>query len=219
MTTGLVPAGVEQFLSLLESELRGHQRDKDRLLTELRSGLTDATAARVQRGVPLEEASAQSLTQFGSVDELARACQPELSVRQVRRTALGVVLTVPALIGFWQLLFGASFSQLPRAAVLLAEHLAGLGASTAVLGALTLALTGRLSRWVPTPRRLPVVVGLIGIVSVASMTVAPLAMAAASPPAAALWPSVLLGAVVAAVPLSSVALSAWLCRSCALQDS
>ena len=122
---------------------------------------------------------------------------------------------MPALIGFWQLLFGASVSQLPRSAVLLAGHLAGLAASTAVLGAATLLLTGRLSRWIPTPRRLPLVVGITGIVSAASMTVAPLAMAAASPATVALWSTVLLAGVVAAVPLSSVVLSAWLCRACA----
>ena len=219
MTDQLTSSAVDDYLSTLEGALRGHTRDKSRLLLELRDGLEDAAAAQAAAGVPLQEASRRALGGFGSVQELVQACQPELSVRQVRRTAWMVTLTVPALIASWHALLAPRAEQLPHAAVLLGEHLAGLGATTAVLGALALLVTGPLSRWLRMPRRLPMLVAVTGIVSAAAMTLAPLAMAAATPPAAALWPPVLLAAAVAAVPLSTVAMSAWLCRSCATAPS
>lgn len=215
MTDQLASSTVEGYLSTLEGALRGHARDKSRLLLELRGGLEDAAAAQVAAGLPPLEASRQALRGFGSVEELVQACQPELSVRQVRRTAWMVTLTVPALIALWHALLGPRADQLPRAAVLLGEHLAGLGATTAVLGGLALLVTGPLARWLQMPRRLPMLVAVSGIVSAATMALAPLAMAAATPPTAGMWPPILLAAIAAAVPLSTVTMSAWLCRSCA----
>ena len=216
MTAQLVPLGVDAYLTTLENALHGHPRDKSRLLSELRDGLDDATAAHAAAGLPPSEASMEALRGFGSVEELAQACQPELSVRQVRRTARAVLLTVPALIAFWHVVLGSQSGHLPRAAVLLGEHLAGLAATTAALCALALLVTGSLSRWLRTPRRLPMLIAVAGIVSAAALAAAPLAMAAVSAPPPALWPWVLLAAVVAAVPLRTVVRSAWLCRRCAV---
>jgi hypothetical protein len=86
----------------------------------------------VAHGLPPQQASWQALRDFGTVDELHQACQPGLTVRQVRRTARTVTLTVPALLVVWHLLLGHQPSQLTRGAVLIGGHLAGLGAATAV---------------------------------------------------------------------------------------
>lgn len=204
---------VDRYLSALESGLRGHGRDKSRLLLELRDGLEDAAAAHVAHGLSPQQAREQALDGFGSVEELVQSCQPELVVRQMRRTARAVATTVPALIAFWRLLFGARADQLPRGAVLLGEHLAGLGAATAVLAVVTLLLTGPLSQWLPMPRRLPRLVAVAGVVSAVSMAVAPIGMAAAS------WPLVIVAGGAAAALLRTVARSAWLCHSCAAHTS
>ncbi|MDG4864282.1 permease prefix domain 1-containing protein, partial [Streptomyces sp. T-3] len=165
---------ITEHVAALEAALHGPARAKARLLDEIRDGLTDTAAAHTDDGLPHEEAAHQAVREFGTVEELVPSCQGELTVAQARHTARAVVLTAPFLIACWYLSWTVDHGQtweLPRTAQLLAVHLAGVATVAALLAAATLAATGTLARRLPTPERLPVVVGWAGTTASVSMAV------------------------------------------------
>ncbi|MEE1798990.1 MULTISPECIES: permease prefix domain 1-containing protein [unclassified Streptomyces] len=208
---------VEDYVASLAAALHGPARAKDRMVAEVREGLTDAVSERTRAGLTYQRAADQAMREFGTTDELVVSWQRELTIAQARHTARAVALTIPFVIACWYLVRQAGDEQtwqLPRTAQLLAVHLAGVSAAAALLAAVTLAATGTLARWLPTPDRLPLTVAWAGTTASVSMAVATLALAIA----AALGTNWLLLAFAGALAATShglIASSARSCRRCA----
>jgi hypothetical protein len=199
---------VEVYVTALAAALHGPRRVKARLVEEIRDGLTDAVAAHAGEGTPYPHAARAAVREFGTAQELVPSCQRELTLAQARHTARAVALTAPFLIGCWYLV---ADGRLPQPA---AHLLAGVAAATALLAAATLATTGTLARWLPTPRRLPLAVAWTGTVASMALALATLTLAAASPPSAG-WPLIVLAGALTAASHAVVASSARACRRCA----
>jgi uncharacterized membrane protein len=197
---------VTHYTATLTAALHGPPRVKSRLVAEIRDGLSDTVAAYTREGRPAE----QAVRDFGTPAELVPACQRELTIAQARRTAGAIALTGPLLIACWYALWTVD-GVLPRTALVLAVHLAGIAA---VLSAVALAATGRLSRWLPTPRRFPLAVAWLGTTASVAMAVATLALAAAAIGALD-WPLIALAVALGAAAHGTVASSARACRECA----
>ncbi|MFD5569712.1 permease prefix domain 1-containing protein [Streptomyces cadmiisoli] len=204
---------IDDYVSALAAALHGPERTKARMVAEVREGLTDAVSERTRAGLTYQHAADEAVQEFGSADELVGSWQRELTIAQARHTARAVALTIPFVIACWFLVRQAGTDQtwqLPRTAQLLAVNLAGVSAVAALLSAATLAATGTLARWLPTPDRLPLAVAWAATVASLSMAVATLALAIA----AALGTNWLLLAFAGALAATSHALVAGSARSC-----
>ncbi|WP_405903966.1 permease prefix domain 1-containing protein [Streptomyces sp. NBC_00656] len=206
---------VEDYVTSLESALHGPERARSRLVEEVRDGLTDSVAEHTCRGLPYGRAAAEAVRDFGSAHDLIASCQRELTIAQSRHTARRIAMTAPFLITCWYLVRTADQDgQLPRTAQLTAAHLAGVAVVAALLAAVALAATGTVARRLPTPDRLPRMVGWAGTTASVSMAVAALALATASA-LATNWPLTALAGVLAAASHGWMAGSVRACRKCA----
>ncbi|MFE4373643.1 permease prefix domain 1-containing protein [Streptomyces sp. NPDC056835] len=204
---------IEDYVCALAAALHGPERTKARMVAEVREDLTDAVSQRTRAGLTYQHAADQAVREFGTADELVGSWQRELTIAQARHTARAVALTVPFVIACWFLVRQADYGQawhLPHTAQLLALNLAGVSAVAALLAAVTLAATGTLARWLPTPDRLPLTVAWAATVASMSMAVATLALAVA----AALGTNWLLLAFAGGLAATSHALVAGSARSC-----
>ncbi|WP_432145219.1 permease prefix domain 1-containing protein [Streptomyces sp. bgisy084] len=212
---------VEEYVTTLKAALRGPAKAKSRMVGEVREGLTETVAALTREGVPYALAVRQAVEEFGSADDLADSCQRELTIAQARHTARAVALTAPFLIACWYLVQNAGNiqdSQVPRTAQWLAVHLASVSGAAVLLAAATLATTGTLARWLPTPHRLPLTIAWTATTASASMAVATLALATASV-LAENWLLTAAAGTLAALSHAVIAGSARACRQCARMPS
>ncbi|MFP8903639.1 permease prefix domain 1-containing protein [Streptomyces atacamensis] len=205
----------DEYAAALASALRGPVRAKVRLVAEVRDGLADTVAAYADEGLPRDLAVRRAVREFGTVAEVAPACQRELTVAQVRHTARAVALAAPLPAVCWYLLLVMGHgSQLPLATRLVALPLAGVAAAAALLATAALAATGPLARRLPTPRRLPRATAWAGTAAGVCLGVSALTLAASSP-LSGNWPPVALAGALAAALHTVVASSARACRDCA----
>ncbi|MFE9818691.1 permease prefix domain 1-containing protein [Streptomyces sp. NBC_00236] len=206
---------VEEYVTSLESALHGPARARARLVEEVRDGLTDSVAEYAQRGLPYGRAAAEAVREFGSALGLVESCQRELTIAQARHTARRIAMTAPFLVACWYLVHHADQDQqVPRTAQLMAAHLAGVALVATLLVAVALAATGTLARRLPTPDRLPRMVGWAGTTASVSMAVAALALATASA-LATNWSLTALAGALAAASHGWMAGSVRACRACA----
>ncbi|MDQ0771949.1 hypothetical protein QF026_000415 [Streptomyces aurantiacus] len=208
---------VEDYVATLAAALHGPARAKARMVAEAREGLADAVSERTREGLTYQRAARQAMREFGTTDELVVSWQRELTIAQARHTARAVACTLPFVIACWYLVLNADYSrdgQLSRTAQLLAVHLAGVATVAALLAAATLAATGTLARWLPTPDRLPLTVAWAGTTGSVAMAVATLALAVASA-LGTNWILLAFAGVLAAASHGLVAASARSCRRCA----
>ncbi|MEV7655684.1 permease prefix domain 1-containing protein [Streptomyces anulatus] len=208
---------VEKHVAELDALLHGPVRAKSRLVEEARDGLTETVAAYTGEGEPYERAVHRAVAEFGSARELAASFQRELTVAQARHTARAIALSAPFLLACWFLVqhTGApQTSAVPRAAQLLATHLATVAGAAVLLAAAALAATGVLARRLPVPHRLPLTVAWTGTTASVSMAVTTLALATASV-LAENWPLTAAACALAAASHAVVAGSARACRRCA----
>ncbi|MEU6313322.1 permease prefix domain 1-containing protein [Streptomyces sp. NPDC047014] len=220
--SGDIPAGdhadrvdpIEAHVAALGSVLRGADREKARMLAELREGLREAAAdCLAEAGGASDEAAArEAVRQFGSVADLAPSFQRELTIAQARHTSRRILLLLPLLLPCWYLLTAAH--HLPAPAQVALAHLGGTAAATALAAAAFLALTGRLARRLPTPERLPVMVAWTGTTAAVALALSALTLAAASF-LASNWPLCLLACGVALTCHARIASSSRACRACA----
>ncbi|MFP8959578.1 permease prefix domain 1-containing protein [Streptomyces nanhaiensis] len=205
----------DEYAAALASALRGPVRAKARLVAEMRDGLADTVAAYAEEGLPRDLAVRRAVREFGTVAEVAPACQRELTVAQVRHTARAVALAAPLLTVCWYLFLTSGHGgQLPLATRLLAFSLAGSAAVAALLATAALAATGPLARRLPTPRRLPRATAWAGTTAGVCLGASALTLAASSPLSGNWLPVALAGALAAALH-TVVASSARACRDCA----
>ena len=143
---------VDAYLAELSSRLVGALTARTAILAELQDGLWTATAAHQARGLLPEEAARAA--EFGDPDTIAAGFGPELAAATGRRVGLGLLTTGPLVGASWLLLVASTLrwtGQQPPAALGLAAPLVGLVLVIAVPAAvLSVAASGRLSRWLPT---------------------------------------------------------------------
>ncbi|MGW4507895.1 permease prefix domain 1-containing protein [Streptomyces sp. NPDC004436] len=207
---------VEGHVSALAAVLRGADRDKARMLDELREGLLDAAADLAPEHPSSEDAAREAVRQFGGVAELAPEFQRELTVAQARRTSRRILLLVPLLLSCWYALAAAAppAQGLPVPVQVLLAHLGGAAAAAALAAAVFLAATGRTARRVSVSDRLPVMVGWAGTTAAVALALGALTLGVAALLATA-WPLCLLAGAVALACHAQIAASARACRRCA----
>ncbi|TDD90265.1 hypothetical protein E1202_08755 [Saccharopolyspora karakumensis] len=202
---------IESYADELAAELRGPARVKARMVQEIRDGLADTAAARVEAGLPPEEAVRDAVREFGTPAEVAPSCQRELTVAQTRHTAFALLVTVPALLGCWHLAWTIGRDQgIPPSQT--AQLLATIAGTAAIVGCAALLITRRLS----VPDRLPLIMAWTGTAASIAMPLTTIALATALP-LADNWPLLLIIAAGTAAAHSALANSAKTCRECAEQ--
>ncbi|PRX96705.1 permease prefix domain 1-containing protein [Allonocardiopsis opalescens] len=208
---------IEEHVAALAAVLHGPERDKARMLDELRDGLVDTADALVEQGLSGHAAARRAVREFGTVGQLAPSFQHELTLIQARHTARAVALTVPVLLACWYLVGMADLAQgrqLPAAAQLLAAATGGVAATAALCAAASLACTGALARRLPVWHRLPLVVAWTGTTAGIAFALSALALTTASAMSGNWQLSALAGAATLVVH-ARVAASARVCRECA----
>jgi hypothetical protein len=202
---------IESYAEELAAELRGPARVKARMVQEIRDGLADTAAARVEAGLPPEEAVRDAVREFGMPAEVAPSCQRELTLAQTRHTAFALLATVPVLLGCWHLAWTIGRDQgIPPSQT--AQLLATIAGTAAVVGFAALLITRRLS----VPDRLPLIMAWTGTAASIAMPLTTIALATALP-LADNWPLLLIIAAGTAAAHSALANSAKTCRECAEQ--
>ena len=123
-------------------------------MAELEDGLWTATIAHHARGLPPEEAARAAVAEFGDPCTVGTGFGPELAAATGRRVGLALLTTGPLVGASWLLLVAATWrwaGHEPPATLGLVAALVGLVLVVAVPAAvLSVAVSGRLSRWLPT---------------------------------------------------------------------
>jgi hypothetical protein len=205
------PDLIDDYAAALGAALDGPARAKARMIEEIRGGLVDAVTTHIGEGLSHSIAVEQAVRQFGTPAELIPDCQRELTIRQTRHTASSLVLTAPALLVCWHLLWVGGDLGLERT---LAISLAGVTTVAALHAVVTLLTTGRVARRVGTPLWLPSVTAWAATAAGTTMVTATAALAATSKTAAT-WPLVVLAVTVTLAAHPLVVTSARSCRRCA----
>ena len=148
---------VDAYLAELSGRLAGDASARAAIVAELEDGLWAAIAARQARGLPPEEAARAAVAEFGEPRTVAAGFGPELAAATGRRVGLGLLATGPLVGTSWLLLVAATWwraGREPPAALGLVATLVGLVLAVAIPAAvLSVALSGRLSRWLPAGPR------------------------------------------------------------------
>jgi len=145
------------YLAELADHLGGPAAVRAAILAELEDGLWTATAAHQAQPMSPEEAARAAVAEFGHPGTVAAGFGPELAAATGRRVGLGLLATGPLVGSSWLLVAASTWrwSGGESPAVLgLVAGLVGLVLVVAVPAAvLSVALSGRLSRWLPAGPR------------------------------------------------------------------
>jgi hypothetical protein len=145
---------VDAYLAELTARLGGPAAPRAAILAELEDGLWAATAARRAPGVPPEAAARGAVAEFGDPRTVAAGFGPELAAATGRRVGLGLLATGPLVGTSWLLAAATTWTwagREPPAALGLLATVVGLVLAVAIPAAvLSVAVSGRLSRWLPT---------------------------------------------------------------------
>lgn len=138
---------LDGYLDAVSRQLVGPRGARAAILDELRDGLLDAVAVGVRRGHG-SAAARHAVQEFGSPGVVAAGFAAELACCQARRVAAGYLGTGPLVGVLWLLVLAPPgwwhgngpdlWSVVPPLPVI---------GFAALIGALVLAATGRLSRW------------------------------------------------------------------------
>jgi hypothetical protein len=151
---------VEVYLRAVAGSMAGPRRERSDILAELRSGLLDAIDAHRAAGLPVQAATEAAITEFGDPRRVATAFRPHLAMVQARRTALAIAATGPLVGLLWATAAAASHITLrhappwqwPGAPPLSAAAFPAIAVALFILitsTVTTIAVTGKLSRWLP----------------------------------------------------------------------
>jgi HAAS len=171
-----LPCGqaVERYLAEVTARLPGPARAHSGIVAELRSGLHDATDSHQSAGLPPAEAVVAAIREFGDPGLVADGFLPEIAASQARRVAIVLLVSGPLVGLLWLATAVASHPAIRIGTFWQTTTLpAGLGAGiqlvavavavTVTAGAAGIAVTGRLSRWLPArPRRAPLAAAIAG---------------------------------------------------------
>ena len=165
---------VDSYLAELKARLPGPARTRAGIVAELRSGLMDAADAHRSAGLPPAQAALAAIAEFGEPAQVADGFRAEIAAGQARRVAASLLVTGPLVGLLW--IATATTSHLTIGPVLgwhqagtfpgfgvgiyLVAVAAGVTAWGAVVG---IAVTSRLTRWLPSrPRRAPTAAAVAG---------------------------------------------------------
>jgi hypothetical protein len=200
--TVLVPE-IEAYLAAVATRLSGPARAQRNIVAELRAGLLDGMEARCSTGLPTGKAAAATVVEFGDPRQVGDAFRPELAASSARRIAIGLVATGPVVGALWAVAAIASHIELrdalpwqwvnaPPDSILVFPLVAAAVAATAWAALVTVAATGRLTRWLPLrPRLAPTAAAVAGFSAVAADAIGFLLLAsqlAAAPASIAPFP-------------------------------
>jgi len=199
---------IDAYLADLSSRLVGPAAAGAAILAELEDGLRAATASHQSTGLPREEAARAAVAEFGDPGTVAASFGPELAAATGRRVGLGLLTTGPLVGTSWLLLATATWrwaGREPPAALGLVAVLVGLALVVAIPAAvLSVAISGRLSRWLPAgPRSAATTAATAASACVAEDLVLLAGLLAATVFAGGVaWPAALLAAGASSVRLS-----------------
>jgi hypothetical protein len=144
------------YLAKLAGQLGGPSPARAAIVAEVEDGLWAATAAHRAGNLTPADAARAAVAEFGAPGTVAAGFGPELAAAIGRRVGLGLLTTGPLVGSSWLLLVAATWrwtGQTPPAALGLVAALIGLVLMVAVPAAvLSVAVSGRLSRWLPVGR-------------------------------------------------------------------
>jgi HAAS domain-containing protein len=146
---------IETYLAQVAAALPGPARARRDLVAELRSGLLEAADAHRRAGLPAAAAAAAAVREFGDPRQVAAAFRPELTARHARRLAVALAVTGVPVGLLWLHAVQASHPAISRAPLWrwIGQPPVPLAAAAFLIAALvalcTIALTGRLIRWLP----------------------------------------------------------------------
>jgi HAAS len=145
------------YLAELADRLGGPPTSRAAIVAELEDGLWAATATHQAGGSPPEAAARAAVAEFGDPTAVAAGFGPELAAATGRRVGLGLLTTGPLVGTGWLLVVVASWTRSgrePPPALGLVAALVGLVLAVAIPAAvLSVAVSGRLSRWLPAGPR------------------------------------------------------------------
>lgn len=165
---------VERYLAEVTARLPGPVRARSGIVAELRSGLLDAIDSHRAAGLPPARAAQAAIREFGEPGRVAEGFRAEIAAIQARRVAVVLLATGPLIGLLWiatavasHLAIGpASFGRWasPPAGLGVGMLLVAVTVAVTIWGALLgIAVTGRLSRWLPArPRRAPTAAAVAG---------------------------------------------------------
>jgi hypothetical protein len=171
---GPVPAPlIESYLAQVTAALPGPARARADIVAELRGGLLDAADAHRRAGLAPPAAQA-ALAEFGHPAQVAAAFRPGIAASQARHVAATLLATGPLIGLAWAAAARAShigirdappwhWAGTPPAAPLAFPLFAAVFFITVWTAVITLAATGRLTRWLPDrPRLAPATAAIAG---------------------------------------------------------
>jgi hypothetical protein len=165
---------VESYLAEIAARLPGPARPRAEILAELRSGLLDAADAHRSAGLPPARATRAAISEFGTPGQVADGFRAEIAARQARRLSVSLAAGGPLVGLLWIAAALASHLGMHLAppwhwpdlapALSIGIHLVVVAIVAAAWAALLgIAVTGRLTRWLPArPRHGPAVAVIAG---------------------------------------------------------
>lgn len=159
---------IEAYLRQVASTLPGPTRACRDVLAELRGGLLDAADSYRAAGRPAVAAAEAAVAEFGTPQQIAGAFSPELTAGHARRLALLLAAASVPVGLLWAHAVQASHPALARAPLWrwAGQPPVPLAAAAFLVAALaavgTIAVTGRLTRWLPGGPRAAAVSAAVG---------------------------------------------------------
>jgi hypothetical protein len=212
---------VAAHVAELDRALRGPAAVKRSMIAEVRDGLADAVADHRDRGLDPERAAAAAVREFGSVREVAPLLQEELTARQGRRTALLLLLSFPAMLLAWDLLWKTGHGWSAPPTPMVSTLARAVDVLTVLIAATALALLLATFRGRPLPRWVTGLTGLVAALGVAGcggMSVAMNLLNPHLPVEPATVAVVALSAVIAGLVTRSAVRSLRFARGCRRSD-
>lgn len=176
-TVGPGPASprlVESYLSQVAAALPGPARARAGIVAELRDGLLEATDAHRRAGLAPPAAAQAAVAEFGPPAQVAAGFRPGIAATQARHLAATLLATGPLIGLAWAGAARAShigvrdappwqWAGTPPAAPIAFPLMAAVILITIWMALITLAASGRLTRWLPyLPRLAPTAAGIAG---------------------------------------------------------
>lgn len=163
---------VDRYLVEVAGRLPGPASAHSGIVAELRSGLLDATDSHRSAGLPHSQAVQAAVREFGDPELVAEGFRTEIAASHARRVALIMLVTGPAVGLLWLATAMAShlavrvpafweWARLPAGVALGIQLVVVAAIVTGWAAALGIAVTGRLSRWLPTGPKYPLIVAAI----------------------------------------------------------
>jgi hypothetical protein len=173
---GALPAdgwqAVEHYLADITARLPGPAGARRGIVAELRAGLLDATDSHLHAGLAPAQAAAAAIREFGDPEQVAGGFLAELAACHARRVAFVLLCSGPPVGLLWIAAAVASHlairiappGQWAGVPASLGIWLVAVAVAVTAWGALlAIAVTGRLTRWLPArPRRAPTAVAVAG---------------------------------------------------------